>query len=178
MAMSTRAGVFTLVALSAMAAVSACRQHPVETAGEPASAPASAPVAAPPTALALPAVDTANAQQFVTESAALVPLAFARVGSTTVEGEVSGYSAPIYAVPVAAGQTLTVAFKSDSANLYANVSDATDHSGAALHRGETDGDTATLKADKDITFVIQPYQPRAMARRGEKADFTLTVSRN
>lgn len=106
------------------------------------------------------------------------PVTFARTGSTTVQGQVSGDTAPVYAVPVAAGQTLTATFASPSANLYFNVSDAADHSGAALHRGEVDGATATLKAERDTTFVIQPYQPRAMARRGETAPFTLTVSRD
>jgi len=151
--------------------LTACQQPSPETSAtsEPAPAPA-----APP----LPAIDTVNAQQFVMDGGSLVSLDFARDGSTTVEGGVAGDAAPVYAVPVAAGQTLTVVFSSPSANLYANVSDATDHSGAALHRGEMDGATATLKADRDTTFVITPSQPRAMARRGETAPFSLTVSRN
>ena len=104
-------------------------------------------------------------------------LNFAQVGTQTVQGVVRGYAAPVYAVPVAKGQTLTVEFAPSNTNLYINVSDAADQSGAALHRGETDGATASLKADRDTTYVIAPYQPRAMARRGENGDFSLTVTR-
>lgn len=101
--------------------------------------------AAPRAPAALPAVDLANAQQFVAGSAALEPLYFESTGSTTVEGAVEGDAAPVYAVPAAAGQTLTVTFQPANTNLYINVSDATDHSGAALHRGEVDGPVATRR---------------------------------
>jgi len=67
--------------------------------------------------------------------------------------------------------------ETDSSNLYFNVSEATDHSGAAVHRGEVDGQSATLTADRDMTYVIAPFQPRATARRDEAGDFTLTISR-
>jgi hypothetical protein len=160
-----------------LALLAACSPSKPEKAEAPAAPPAP-PAAAAPAAPALPPVDTANAQQFATNGGALTPLTFERSGSTTVTGSVVGDKAPVYAVPVAAGQTLTVTFQSDSANLYVNVSDAADHSGAALHRGEMDGRTATLKADRDMTFVIVPFQPRAMARRDETAAFSLTVARD
>ncbi len=47
-----------------------------------------------------------------------------------------------------------------------------------MFRGEVDGETAELKASKDTTYVITPYQPRAMARRDETGSYTLTVSRS
>lgn len=169
---------FTTTVLSSLALLAACQKPANETdeASEP-TPPAAAQNAAPQPS-ALPPVDTVNAQQFVIGKSVLTPIAFDRAGSMTVEGVVAGETAPIYAVPVAAGQTLTLALKSSSTNLYVNVSDATDHSGAALHRGEVDGPTATLKADRDMTFVIAPFQPRATARRGETAPFSLTVSRD
>ena len=158
--------------LTGLALLAACSSGEPEKAETPPAPPAAAPAPA-----ALPPVDMANAQQFTANGGALTPLTFDRSGSTTVTGAVVGYKAPVYAVPVAAGQTLTVTFQSDSANLYVNVSDAADHSGAALHRGEIDGGTARLKADRDMTFVILPFQPRAMARRNETGTFHLTVSR-
>jgi len=161
-----------IAGLAALALLAACSPK----APEKTEAPATPQVAA--AAAALPAVDTANAQQFVGEGGALTPLTFDRSGTTTVTGSVVGDKAPVYAVPVAAGQTLTVTFQSDSSNLYVNVSDAADHSGAALHRGETDGASATLKADRDMTFVIAPFQPRATARRNEAGEFSLTVARD
>lgn len=164
----------SMFALSGLALLAACSPSKPEKAEAPAAPPAVAAPAAP----ALPPVDTANAQQFATNGATLTPLTFERGGSTTVTGSVVGDKAPVYAVPVAAGQTLTVTFQSDSANLYVNVSDAADHSGAALHRGEMDGRTATLKADRDMTFVIVPFQPRATARRNETGAFSLTVARH
>ena len=162
--------------LAGLALVAACSPGEPEKAqapSEPASVAAPAPAPAP-----LPPIDTANAQQFVTNGGELTPLTFDRSGSTTVTGTVAGDKAPVYAVSAAAGQTLTVTFQSDSDNLYVNVSDAADHSGAALHRGEMEGRTASLKADRDMTFVISPFQPRAMARRNESGTFSLTVARD
>ncbi len=159
----------------ALAACGSPEAGPEET---PAPVIAEPTPAAPPTPAALPAVDRANAQQFVADGAALEPLDFEPTGSTTVEGTVQGEAAPVYAVPAAAGQTVTVTFQPANANLYINVSDATDHSGAALHRGEVDGAVATLTADRDMTFIIMPFQPRAMARRGETGTYTLTVARD
>lgn len=169
---------FTTAGLSSVVLLAACQKPATETAdmSEPTPTAAAQNAASQPNPL--PPVDTVNAQQFVIGKSVLTPVAFDRTGSTTVEGVVAGETAPVYAVPVAAGQTLTVVLKSASANLYVNVSDATDHSGAALHRGEVDGSTATLKADRDMTFVIVPFQPRATARRGETAPFSLTVSRD
>ena len=160
--------------LAGLVLVAACRSGEPETAPAP-SEPAAA---AAPAQAVLPPIDTVNAQQFVTNGGELTPLTFDRSGSTTVTGTVAGDKAPVYAVSAAAGQTLTVTFQSDSDNLYANVSDAADHSGAALHRGEMEGRTASLKADRDMTFVITPFQPRAMARRNETGTFSLTVARD
>ena len=52
-------------------------------------------------------------------------------GAASVSGEVKGYKAPVYAVPVAAAQTLIVTFEPSNTNLYVNVVDSADTSGAA-----------------------------------------------
>lgn len=163
---------FRVLGLTTVAFLAACSPEPKSpnAAVEPASAVAAAEPAA------LPQIDMENARQFAGDGQ-VTPLMFARDGSTTVSGAVKGDKAPVYAAPVAAGQTLVVTFQSDSDNLYINISEATDHSGAAVHRGEFDGRTASLKAERDTTYILAPFQPRASARRNETGDFTLTVTR-
>jgi hypothetical protein len=139
-----------------------------------ARAPADPIVIEPP----LPAIDMRAAQARVSPETTLQAVTFERAGSTTVSGVVEGYKAPAYAVPVAAGQTLTVTFQPSNANLYMNVMDAADASGAAVHRSETDGATATIAAGRDSTYLITPFQPRAMARRNETGAYTMTIARS
>ena len=153
--------------------LAACNQ-PAQPAKE---AAAEAPPAAAPVVVALPAVDTAAAQARLTPDNTLEVLSFAPAGATTAFGEIKGYKAPIYAVPVAAGQTLVVDFKSANTSLYMNVIDAADASGAAVHRGEVDGPSATITAAKDATYLLQPFMVRAAARRGEGGPFEITVTR-
>jgi hypothetical protein len=125
----------------------------------------------------LPDSDVAGAQALLSPDETLEVLTFADPGSTITSGTVIGYQSTAYAVPVAAGQTLRVVFEPASANLYMNVVDTVDHSGAAVHRGETDGSVAIIRAPRDMTYLIRPFQPRAMARRNESGQYTLTVSR-
>lgn len=168
---------FGLSGVSLFAGALLCAACSQPQASKPESDPAVAPPAVAATEAALPDVDTVNAQHFIQGDSKLEVLDFAPAGTHTVQGAVRGYTAPVYAVPVAKGQTLSVNFAPSNTNLYINVSNAADQSGAALHRGETDGATASFKADRDTTYVITPYQPRATARRGEVGDFSLTVTR-
>ncbi|MDP1615735.1 hypothetical protein [Phenylobacterium sp.] len=170
------------IGAGALALLAGCSDRERDRAEPPAAeappAPAAAPETTPPVPT-LPAVDVANAEQFVTdEGDRLETLTFDTVGEMTVEGVADGAVAPIYAVPVAAGQTLTAKLESSSSNIYFNVSDAADHSGAALFRGEVEGEAASLTAPRDMTYVLTPFQPRASARRGETAPYRLTVARN
>lgn len=170
--------------LSLSLALAACGDRPgaaPEAASEAtpdlSGGPATAPQAVS-TAPALPAVDEAAARAFVREEGStLEVLSFDPVGSVTKEGTVKGSAAPVYAVAVASGQTLKVDFKPSNTNLYFNISDAADQSGAAVFRGEVDGQTAELTAARDMTYVITPYQPRATARRGSEGGYSLTISR-
>jgi hypothetical protein len=159
-------------AFAAFALVSSCSpQVP-----EPADAPART---APPAAeTPLPAVDLAALQTKAFPGETLAVVEFPRVGSRVVTGRVAGDASQAWVVPVAAGQTLTVAFAPSNANLYVNVFDAADASGAAVHRGEIDGADATLTVTADAVFIIRPFQPRAMARRDQTGDYTLTIGRS
>ena len=173
--MRTAALTLTSVLVLGLAACSGPAQPAKETAAE---ATPAAPAAAPtPAVVTLPVVDTATVQARLTPDNTLEVLTFAPAGTTTASGEIKGYKAPVYAVPVAAGQTLVVAFASANTSLYMNVTDAADASGAAVHRGEVDGPNATLTAAKDTTYLLQPFMVRAAARRGESGPFEITVTR-
>jgi len=154
-------------------ALASCGEKAVET--KPSEAPAT-PAATPPVPSA-PAIDTEALKAKLPPDGTLEVLSFDAAGSARASGEVKGYAAPVYAVAVAAGQTLNVVFETTSTNLYMNVVDSADSSGAAVHRGEADGANATLTAAKPTIYLIQPFQPRATARRGEAGAFTLTVTR-
>lgn len=103
-------------------------------------------------------------------------LGFADSDETTISGEVNGYEAPAYAVPVRSGQTLSVTFKPSNANLYMNVLDM-NVPDVAVHRGDVDGEQASFHSERDSVYVIQLYQFRATARRGVSGSYTLSISR-
>ena len=61
-------------------------------------------------------------------------------------------------------------------NLNMNVFDVADQ-GVAAHRGDVDGEEAVIEAKADGTYMIQPYQVRATARRGETGSYSIVISR-
>ena len=140
----------------------------------PAVNPASPPPSQP--AASGPVLDTSAAQALLTPDETLQSIALADSTAVTVSGEVIGYKTTAWAVVVGQGQTLSVTFKPSNTNLYVNIQDAADTTGTAVHRGETDGPTASLVAARDTTYLIRPFQPRAMARREEKGTYSLEVS--
>lgn len=161
----------TLAATAALV-LAGCGQ-PAET---PPAKPAEAPAAAAPAPVAAPALDKAALQGLLTPDETLEVVSLDAAGAASVSGEVKGYKAPVYAVPVAMGQTLSVAFEPSNSNLYFNVVDAADTSGAAVHRGEVDGASASITTSKAGVYLIKPFQPRATARRGEAGTFKLTLA--
>ncbi|MBT9473266.1 MAG: hypothetical protein V4514_21895 [Pseudomonadota bacterium] len=172
----------TVMLVSALALSLAACNGPAQPAAAPKDASAEAPPAAEapapaPAAVTLPTVDTAAVQARLTPDNTLEALTFEAAGSTTASGAIKGYKAPVYAVPVAAGQTLTVAFKPSNTSQYMNVTDAADTTGAAVHRGEVDGADASLTAAKDTIYLLQPFMVRAAARRGESGTFEISVTR-
>lgn len=168
----------TLLA-AATVGLAACSPSPSEPA--PAPADASSPAAAPASpalrqAAALPAVDMTAAKARVTPETTVEAVPLSGDGETTVTGEVRGYEAPAYIIPVAAGQTLKVTFKPGNTNLYMNVFDVADQ-GVAAHRGDVDGEEAVIQAKAVGTYMIQPYQVRATARRGATGSYSIVISR-
>lgn len=176
--MQTKTFFLALVATAVLSLSGCAVEAPKETASSPSA----------PTAPTLPVANLDASRALLSEDEALQPLNFVAIGATTTGGSVVGYKSTAFAVPVAAGQTLTVTFAPSNTNLYMNIQDVADQSGAAVYRGEFDATTeelqsgtnrrvATLRASRDTTYLIRPYQPRAMARRNERGEFTLTVDR-
>lgn len=163
----------TLAAAAALA-LAGCGQQAAKPAEAPAEAPAPAPAPAP--VAAAPAVDQAALKALLGPDETLEVVTLDPAGAASVSGEVKGYKAPVYAVPVAAGQTLSVTFEPSNTNLYVNVVDSADTSGAAVHRGEVDGPKASVTAAKAGVYLIKPFQPRATARRDEAGTFKLTIA--
>jgi hypothetical protein len=173
-----------MIALLALGACGGEAPTPGETASTPAPAEPAAPVAPPPAATpapspgaTLPAIDEVAIKASLSPDETFEAVDFEAMGVTTREGTVEGDKAKVWAVPVARGQTLVVTFEPSTSNLYMNVSDAADASGAAIFIGEQAGKKAEILAANDATYLIKPYQPRAMARRGEKGSYKLTIER-
>ncbi|KXX65403.1 hypothetical protein [Marichromatium gracile] len=95
-----------------------------------------------------------------------------------LEGRIEGYAGPAYAIRSAPGERLEITLESASDNVYFNVHDAADGSATAVFRGEFEGRTATLTATAPTVWLIRPFQPRASARRGERIDFSIRITRN
>jgi hypothetical protein len=171
--------------LAAVLALGACGGEspaPAETAASSAPTPAqpAAPppeAAAPVPALVLPTVDEAAIKAALTADETLEVVSFDAVGSATKEGAVEGYKSKVWAVPLATGQTMIVTFEPSNTNLYMNVADSSDMTGAAVFVGETSGAKAEIVAPKDGVYLVKPFQPRAMARRDEKGRYKLTIER-
>lgn len=178
----------TLAAAAALT-LAGCGQQAAKPAEAPAEPPAETPAAvapaetpvAPPAAVeaapaAAPAIDKTALQALMGPDETLEVVTLDASGAAVLNGEVKGYKAPVYAVPVAAGQTLSATFEPSNTNLYFNVVDSIDTSGAAVHRGSLDGASASITASKAGVYLLKPFQPRATARRNESGSFKLSVA--
>lgn len=131
-----------------------------------------------PQSSGLPPVDTAAAQHLLSPDEILQTLDFPASGTKTLSGRIEGYKTVAYALPVRQGQRLEVTMESPSSSAYFNIYDAKDTSGAAIFAGETAGtNTALIRVNGDATYVIRPFLVRAVARRGQSANYTLKIER-
>lgn len=96
--------------------------------------------------------------------------------SATLRGTLSGYDTVRYTVSARAGQTMTVT-GGGSANANFNVfaPGVVPGEGEALGRNDEKRRWSGILPASG-TYVVQVYQMRAQARRGEKAPHTLTVA--
>ena len=97
--------------------------------------------------------------------------------SLRVTGAVHGDKAIVYAVTLAAGESLEARLETRSTSAYFNIIDGADNTGAAIHRGEVDGMSARVTATRPAIYLIQPFLVRAAARRGESANYSIDISR-
>jgi len=170
-----------LAATGAMAALGACGEQasvpvaPADKSPAGAALPTVPEVAAP---AVLPTVDVAAAQALLTDDETVEAVNFDLVGSTTVTGSVVGYKTKVYAVPVLAGQTLTVTLEPvGNTNLYVNVHDVANATGEAVHQGDMAGATASFVAANDGVYLVRPWQFRAIARRDTESAYSIVIER-
>lgn len=104
-----------------------------------------------------------------------VPVTFAKgATSATVKGSIKGDATIDYTVSARAGQTLAVSFKPSNAAAYFNV--LPPGSAEAIFIGSTSGNSFTGTLPASGNTAIRVYLMRSAARRGESADFTLTIA--
>lgn len=91
----------------------------------------------------------------------------------TIKGSVKGYDAVDYVVGLRAGQTLSVDLKTSNGSNYFNVTPA--GADAAIFVGSTSGGSFKGVVPNTGDYKVQVYLMRNAARRGESANYTLTI---
>lgn len=91
-----------------------------------------------------------------------------------VAGRIKGYDGARYLVRAEAGQTLGVTLNTTNTSTYFNVTAPGKDS--AMFVGSTSGKRFAKKLATSGDHVIDVYLTRNAARRGETANYTLTVS--
>jgi hypothetical protein len=105
----------------------------------------------------------------------VVPVTFAKgKSSATVSGSIKGDQDRTYTVDARAGQTLKVTLKSTKGGAEMNV--WAPGNDTALTVGAVDPYNFTTSMPANGRYRIQVYQMRASARRGETANYTLTIA--
>lgn len=100
---------------------------------------------------------------------------FARgTSSKAITGKIKGYDGARYLIGARAGQTLTVTLKTSNASSYFNVT--APGADTAMFVGSTSGNRFTAKIPSSGDYAVDVYLMRNAARRGETANYTLTVS--
>jgi hypothetical protein len=103
------------------------------------------------------------------------PVRFAKgASSATLKGTLKGDQTIDYKLGAKAGQTMRVTLKSSNASNYFNVLPPGSND-VAVFVGSTDGNEWKGQLAADGEYTIRVYLMRNAARRGEKANYTLTV---
>lgn len=95
-------------------------------------------------------------------------------GAAMVAASITGYEVIDYRVSAMAGQTLSVELDTDSAANTFNILPP-DSENEAVFIGSMSGNRFAGELDLDGDWTIRVYQVRAAARRGEVANFTLSL---
>ncbi|MBL4919109.1 DNA breaking-rejoining protein [Szabonella alba] len=92
---------------------------------------------------------------------------------SAINSRVKGYASVQYSLGVKAGQKMSVQLDSGNASLYFNIT--APGANAALYNGSIDGNGTTVTIPSSGKYVIDVYLMRNAARRGETANYTLTL---
>jgi len=92
---------------------------------------------------------------------------------STINSRVKGYDSVEYKIGVTAGQQMSVQLDSRNSSLYFNI--IAPGASAALYNSSMDGNGTSVTIPSSGNYVIQVYLMRNAARRGETANYTLTL---
>lgn len=105
-----------------------------------------------------------------TERVAFAPGATGTILSGTIRGD-RGVK---YVLAAAAGQKMSVAMTTDNASAYFNIRRS--GSDTAIYNGSVSGNSTTITLPAGGDWVVQVYLMRNAARRGEVANYRLSIS--
>jgi hypothetical protein len=97
----------------------------------------------------------------------------AGTSGSTINAQLKGYQSVEYTLGVTAGQKLSVQLDSSNSSLYFNV--VAPGADAALYNSSIDGNGTTITIPSSGNYAIQVYLMRNAARRGEAANYALTL---
>lgn len=94
--------------------------------------------------------------------------------STSIEDSITGYEGVTYVVGVSAGQRMSVELDTDNTGNYFNIT--APGASEALYNGSIDGNSTSFAIPSSGNYKIDVYLMRNAARRGETANYDLTIS--
>lgn len=92
---------------------------------------------------------------------------------TTIEDSIRGNESVRYSIGVLAGQTMDVQLDTDNSSTYFNI--AAPGASEALFNGSISGNSTSFVVPSSGNYIIDVYLMRNAARRGETADYHLTL---
>lgn len=93
--------------------------------------------------------------------------------SSTINDRLKGYESVRYSLGVRAGQQMSVQLDSTKSSLYFNIT--APGASEALYNSSISGNGTTVVVPSSGSYVIDVYLMRNAARRGETADYTLSL---
>lgn len=92
---------------------------------------------------------------------------------TTVSDSIAGYQTVNYRIGVSAGQTMSVQLDTDNPSNYFNIN--APGASEAAYNSSIAGNSTNFRIPSSGNYIISVYLMRNAARRGESADFDLTL---
>jgi hypothetical protein len=96
-------------------------------------------------------------------------------GSATIKDQIKGYQYVDYVFPAGAGESLKTTLKTNRSSNYFNLL-APGETEVAFFVGSTSGDSYEGVASTSGDYTVRVYLMRSAARRGEVANYALTIS--